>query len=185
MENQWAYKRNFLQENGWVSCTYVTKTSHSGMSFRQINRSERDSLLRSKPYCLYTCEWGWGGVDKFWKFQDLRATWELSLGYPSRKNCFRSDGIAFQQFPARSIRTLSCSVAVFFSSVISCVASDGMRKKHRNADTDRAWIMGLAGSSSALSTLHYCFSIQVAFVSALSFWNCKMTMCEVRRGYNV
>lgn len=75
----------------------------SGINWRHLNRSEIECLLRSRPYCLDTLEWGGMG---FATHENFLATWELSSGDPSRMECFSLEGIAFQGLPARFLGTL-------------------------------------------------------------------------------
>lgn len=66
----------------------------SGISCRHLNRSERECLLRSRPYCLDTLEWGGVGLATH---ENFLATWELSSRDPSRTECFSLEGIVFQR----------------------------------------------------------------------------------------
>lgn len=84
----------------------------SDISCRQLNRSQRECLLRSRRYCLDTLEWG--GV-VFAAPENFLAAWELSSGDPSRMECFSLERIAFQGLPAIFLRTL-----LLLSYVLQC-----------------------------------------------------------------
>lgn len=43
----------------------------SGISWRQLSRSEIECLLRSRPYCLDTLEWG---VGRFTTYENFLVT---------------------------------------------------------------------------------------------------------------
>lgn len=151
MGNQWAYRRI---DGPKPSCHQI---SQPGMSYRQHNRSERESLLRSRPYCLDILEWRESGICKSWKFP-----WDLGVVFRRshqdemlqfRKNCFPST-------PSKAHQDSLAPWVCTFSAVISCAKSDGRRKKQKDGDRDRGCTAGLPGNFPAVGSPPHCFPIK-------------------------
>lgn len=65
-------------------------------------------------------------------------------------------------FP-KTLLDLSCSLAMYFSAVISCVKSDEMRKKQKDVNRDRGCIAGFPGNFPAFLSPHQCFPTKSRF----------------------
>lgn len=173
MGNQWAYRRI---DGPKPSCHQI---SQPGMSYRQHNRSERESLLRSRPYCLDILEWRESGICKSWKFP-----WDLGVVFRRshqdemlqfRKNCFPSTPSKAHQ---DSLAPWVCTSVLLFP-VLNLM--EGERNRKMRTETGVV-LLGYQGTSQLLYHPLIVFLSKAAFMLALGFWNSKMTYLVDRAG---
>lgn len=156
-----------IQKNGWLRCTCDTKTPIlAWVSDRSKDR--RENLFSEADLTTYTplSEKRVKSTNLENFSNSLRLSNWLA---PGRNVSFEIE--LFSNNSQQGPSGISCFLAMSFSPVISCVGSDGVRKKTEMQTQTELGSWGYPGASLSSQYSIIACSIKVAFVLALSFWH--------------